>query len=62
MAVMAHDSHHSGQTHAEVTRDVVNTLGTADRAYFIALGVAVFCFLVGVAKGRETHVTVTGKE
>jgi molybdopterin-containing oxidoreductase family membrane subunit len=49
MAVMAHDSHHSGQTHAEVTRDVVNTLGTADRAYFIALGVAVFCFLVGIA-------------
>ena len=48
MAVIAHEPHHSNQTHAEVTRDVVNTLGTADRGYFIALGVAVLCFLVGV--------------
>jgi molybdopterin-containing oxidoreductase family membrane subunit len=48
MAVIAHDPHHPNQTHAEVTRDVVNTLGTADRGYFIALGVAVFCFLVGI--------------
>jgi molybdopterin-containing oxidoreductase family membrane subunit len=48
MAVIAHDPHHSNQTHAEVTRDVVNTLGTADRGYFIALGVAVLCFLVGI--------------
>jgi Ni/Fe-hydrogenase subunit HybB-like protein len=48
MAVIAHDPHRSNQTHAEVTRDVVNTLGTADRGYFIALGVAVLCFLVGI--------------
>jgi len=48
MAVIAHEPHHSNQTHAEVTRDVVNTLGTADRGYFIALGVAVLCFLVGI--------------
>ncbi|HSE68327.1 MAG TPA: NrfD/PsrC family molybdoenzyme membrane anchor subunit [Gemmatimonadales bacterium] len=48
MAVIAHEPHHSNQTHAEVTRDVVNTLGTADRGYFIALAVAVLCFLVGI--------------
>ena len=48
MAVIAHDPQHPNQTHAEVTRDVVNTLGTADRGYFIALGVAVLCFLVGI--------------
>jgi molybdopterin-containing oxidoreductase family membrane subunit len=48
MAVIVHEPHHSNQTHAEVTRDVVNTLGTADRGYFIALGVAVLCFLVGI--------------
>jgi Ni/Fe-hydrogenase subunit HybB-like protein len=48
MAVIAHEPQHPTQTHAEVTRDVVNTLGTADRGYFIALGVAVFCLLVGI--------------
>ena len=30
MAVMAHEPHHPTQTHAEVTRDVVSTLGTAE--------------------------------
>src|SRR5262245_41781835 len=48
MAVIAHEPQHPTQTHAEVTRDVVNTLGTADRGYFIALGVAVLCLLVGL--------------
>ena len=48
MAVIAHEPQHPNQTHAEVTRDVVNTLGTADRGYFIALGVAVLCLLVGI--------------
>ncbi|HXG43846.1 MAG TPA: NrfD/PsrC family molybdoenzyme membrane anchor subunit [Gemmatimonadales bacterium] len=39
---------HPVQTHHEVTRDVVNTLGTAGRGYLALLGLAVFCFLVGV--------------
>jgi len=37
MAVVAHEPHHPNQTHHEVTRDVVNTLGTADRGYFTPL-------------------------
>ena len=49
MATIAHEPHLPNQTHAEVTRDVVNTLGTAERGYFIALFAAVFCFLVGIA-------------
>jgi molybdopterin-containing oxidoreductase family membrane subunit len=48
MAAIAHEPHQPNQTHAEVTRDVVNTLGTADRGYFIALGVAVLCLVVGL--------------
>jgi molybdopterin-containing oxidoreductase family membrane subunit len=46
MAAIAHDSHPT-QTHAEVTRDVVNTLGTAGRGYFLLLAGAVGLLLVG---------------
>jgi molybdopterin-containing oxidoreductase family membrane subunit len=48
MATLVHDSHHPIQTQAEVTRDVVNTLGTAERGYFALLGVAVAMFVVGL--------------
>ena len=48
MAVIAHDPHVPSQTHHEVTRDVVNTLGTADRGYFLLLSGAVLLFLIGV--------------
>jgi molybdopterin-containing oxidoreductase family membrane subunit len=47
MAAIVHDSHPT-QTHHEVTRDVVNTLGTAGRGYMMLLGGAVFFFLIGV--------------
>ena len=47
MATLAHEAHTPTQTHAEVTRDVVNTLGTAGRGYFMLLGLAVAMFLVG---------------
>ena len=48
MAVIAHDPSTPTQTHHEVTRDVVNTLGTAGRGYMMLLFGAVFLFLVGV--------------
>ncbi len=48
MAAITHDSTHPTQTHHEVTRDVVNTLGTAGSGYMLLLGGAVFLFLVGV--------------
>ena len=48
MATIVHDPTHPTQTHHEVTRDVVNTLGTAGRGYMLLLGAAVFLFLVGV--------------
>ena len=48
MATIVHDTSHPTQTHHEVTRDVVNTLGTAGRGYMLLLGAAVFLFLVGV--------------
>ncbi len=43
----AHDPTVPTQTHHEVTRDVVNTLGTADKGYFLLLAGAVGLFLVG---------------
>ena len=48
MATLAHEAHQPTQTHAEVTRDVVNTLGTAGRGYFMLLWFAVAMFLVGL--------------
>ena len=48
MAAIAHEPAYPIQTHHEVTRDVVNTLGTAGRGYFLALAGAVGLFLVGV--------------
>ena len=48
MAAIAHEPAHPTQTHHEVTRDVVNTLGTAGRGYFLALAGAVGLFLIGV--------------
>jgi Ni/Fe-hydrogenase subunit HybB-like protein len=48
MAAIAHEPAHPTQTHHEVTRDVVNTLGTAGRGYFLALFGAVGLFLVGL--------------
>jgi len=48
MATLAHEAHQPTQTHAEVTRDVVNTLGTAGRGYFMLLWLAVAMFLVGL--------------
>ena len=48
MAAIAHESNHPTQTHHEVTRDVVNTLGTAGTGYFLLLAGAVGLFLVGV--------------
>ena len=49
MAAIVHDSTHPTQTHHEVTRDVVNTLGTAGKGYFLLLGGAIGLFLVGAA-------------
>ncbi len=48
MATIVHDHTQPTQTHHEVTRDVVNTLGTAGRGYFMLLGVAVLFFLIGI--------------
>ena len=48
MAAIAHHHTLPTQTHHEVTRDVVNTLGTAGRGYMMLLFGAVFLFLVGV--------------
>ncbi len=47
MAAIAHDTTHPTQTHHEVTRDVVNTLGTAGTGYLLLLAGAVGLFLVG---------------
>jgi len=43
---MAATVHHD-QTHAEVTRDVVATLGTPGRGYNLMLAGAVTAFLIG---------------
>jgi len=48
MAVLAHDTHRVTQTHAEVTRDVVGTLGAPSRGYLLLLGGAVFLLLIGL--------------
>jgi molybdopterin-containing oxidoreductase family membrane subunit len=49
MTAMSHDHHHPNLTHAEVTRDVVRTLETPSRGYYLALFTAVGMFLVGLA-------------
>mgnify|MGYP003290937752 CR=1 FL=1 len=49
MAVIAHDHGHAiTQTHADVTRDVVATLGPASRGYTLMLLGAVSLFLIGI--------------
>ena len=48
MATLVHESHHPTQTHAEVTRDVVGTLGTPSKGYLLLLGGAITFFLIGV--------------
>src|SRR5690242_9655554 len=35
------------QTHADVTRDVLSTLETPNRGYYLALFAAIGCFLIG---------------
>ncbi|HEV8125838.1 MAG TPA: NrfD/PsrC family molybdoenzyme membrane anchor subunit [Gemmatimonadales bacterium] len=47
MAAVA-QPHLPTQTHAEVTRDVVGTLGTPSRGYLMLLGGAITFFLIGV--------------
>ena len=47
MAAVA-QPHLPTQTHAEVTRDVVGTLGTPSRGYLLLLGGAITFFLIGV--------------
>jgi len=49
MTALPHEPHHPGMTHAEVTRDVVATLGTPSRGYYLALFGAIGMFLVGLA-------------
>jgi Ni/Fe-hydrogenase subunit HybB-like protein len=48
MTAIAHDPHAPVRTHAEVTRDVVATLGTPGRGYYLALFGAIGMFLVGL--------------
>src|SRR6188508_2193527 len=48
MAVIAHDPQHPNQTHAEVTRDVLATLSTPSRGYYMALFGAIAMFLIGL--------------
>src|SRR5438552_1164038 len=43
-----HEAHRPTQTHAEVTRDVLGTLGTPGRGYYLALFGAIAMFLVGL--------------
>ena len=45
---VAHEGHALNQTHADVTRDVVATLGPASRGYVLLLLGAVSLFLIGV--------------
>jgi molybdopterin-containing oxidoreductase family membrane subunit len=49
MTAVTHDPHLPTQTHAEVTRDVVATLGTPSRGYYLALFTAIGMFLIGLA-------------
>ena len=46
--VAAAEPHRPTQTHAEVTRDILNTLKTPDRTYYLALFGAIAAFLVGL--------------
>ncbi len=48
MGALAHDGMPREQTHAEVTRDVLATLGTPSRGYYLALFAAIGMFLVGL--------------
>ncbi len=48
MTALAHDPHRPTQTHAEVTRDILATLKTPSRGYYMALFGAVAMFLVGL--------------
>ena len=48
MTALAHEAHRPAQTHAEVTRDIVRTLETPGRGYYLALFGAVAMFLVGL--------------
>ncbi|HEV8600441.1 MAG TPA: NrfD/PsrC family molybdoenzyme membrane anchor subunit [Gemmatimonadales bacterium] len=48
MTVVAHEPHRPSQTHAEVTRDILGTLKTPSRGYYLALFGAVFMFLIGL--------------
>jgi molybdopterin-containing oxidoreductase family membrane subunit len=48
MGAIAHEGMPREQTHAEVTRDVVATLGTPSRGYYLALFASVGAFLVGL--------------
>ncbi len=48
MTSLTHDHPHPSLTHADVTRDVVNTLKTPSRGYYAALFTAVGMFLVGL--------------
>ncbi|MGE0556277.1 MAG: NrfD/PsrC family molybdoenzyme membrane anchor subunit, partial [Gemmatimonadales bacterium] len=47
MTAVAHDPARPPLTHAEVTRDIVRTLETPSRGYYMALFTAVGMFLVG---------------
>jgi Ni/Fe-hydrogenase subunit HybB-like protein len=48
MTALAHEPHRPTQTHAEVTRDILGTLKTPSRGYYLALFGAVFMFLIGL--------------
>jgi len=47
--VHQHEPHRPTQTHAEVTRDVLGTLGTPSRGYYMALFGAIAMVVVGLA-------------
>jgi Ni/Fe-hydrogenase subunit HybB-like protein len=48
MTAIVHEPHQPTQTHAEVTRDVLATLGTPSRGYYMALFAAIGMFVVGL--------------
>jgi molybdopterin-containing oxidoreductase family membrane subunit len=48
MTAITHTGARPTQTHAEVTRDVLGTLGTPSRGYYLALFTAIGMFLVGL--------------
>ena len=47
-ATAPHEGHSPALTHADVTRDVVATLGPASRGYVMLLLLAVGVFLIGI--------------